>query len=132
MGFSSSGLGSGKPADPSTYNGQIAITGQANDVTFVGGTVQMQGGGPGKLTPCGGNSLTSGFAASECSGVPAPVTLDYPLFYMTSTATAVVTTLIITAVASVRWRSARARSSGTSATTAFGETGIDHNFAGEE
>jgi trimeric autotransporter adhesin len=81
-------VGTGTASNPSTWNGAISLARGASDVTFIGGSVTTSSGQI-QLSPCGGSSL-SGYSASECaSNVPAPVTKNYPLFYMTGTGTAI-------------------------------------------
>ncbi|MGH2860273.1 MAG: pilus assembly protein TadG-related protein [Solirubrobacteraceae bacterium] len=79
--------GSGTKSDPSTWNGSITITTSDNSTvydydTFVAEKISFTGSGRDVLSPCG-YSL-SGYTASNCaSGVPAPVTQNYPIFYAT-------------------------------------------------
>ena len=79
--------GTGKKSDPSTWNGSITIDLSGKNVlydTFVGGSISFTGSGNDTLSSCG--YALSGYTASNCaSGVPSPVTTNYPIFYAVGT-----------------------------------------------
>ena len=81
--------GTGKPFDPSTWNGTITISLSSNQTlydTFVGGSISFSGIGNSVLSACG--YAAGGYVATNCApSVPPPATANYPLFYATDTPT---------------------------------------------
>jgi len=85
-------VGSGTASDPRTWNGAISITPNGVQASYVGGSVSITAGGS-SLTACGYSSSgyqSSGCTASGHSAAPAPISTNYPLFYVTgASATAI-------------------------------------------
>jgi len=79
--------GTGTKSNPSTWNGSITIDLSGKNVlydTFVGGSISFTGSGNDTLNACG--YTTSGYSSTNCtSGVPSPVTTNYPIFYAVGT-----------------------------------------------
>jgi hypothetical protein len=83
--------GSVVASDPSTWNGQITLSGGGTTFdTFVGGTITYDIG-DNHLSACGYQQPPLKYAAANCSSsVPTPTTGNYPVFYATAaTSTAI-------------------------------------------
>lgn len=78
-------VGTGTASDPSTWNGAITVKAGATliESSYVSGSITFDGSGS-TLEACGYS--ISGYLASGCnSTIPAPVTRNYPLAYLTGT-----------------------------------------------
>ncbi len=83
-------VGTGNPAQPSTWNGSINVSLSGNHTlydTFVGGSISFNGSGQDTLSSCG--YTATGYASGDCnSAVPTPAgtnSINYPIFYATGT-----------------------------------------------
>ena len=88
-------VGTGVPADPSTWNGALAVGSVSAEVkaTYVAGTVSFNGANANSTFTACGYSATQGYTTQGSTGcganVPVPSTANYPLVYAVGTGSAI-------------------------------------------